>query len=128
MKSNNISVASRLRHVAYFVRVLDATLYLPEMKDLLVYYDFFDEDFKQQVIKTKTLMHEEIKHLNHFIDELHKDIMVTRKQIGLLMDDIHKLKTVRKQPGPSGCTLWDIKLSSDITDDGNTAFMVLEEV
>ncbi|CAJ0600240.1 unnamed protein product [Cylicocyclus nassatus] len=143
-KCKNVSAREQLRHIGHFVRALDSSLYSSDINELFIYCDYFDEEFKSQVMETKVHLHEEIQQINQLIDELHENIMEERKRVGTLLREISELKASRRQhrtrtrnqvpvyackeqPGPSGCSYWDIRLSCDIDNDGNSAFMILEE-
>ncbi|KAL6728273.1 hypothetical protein Aduo_010059 [Ancylostoma duodenale] len=144
---SNVSEDERLRHVSYFVKALKSSVFSTEMSELLTRSDYFDENFKLQVMETKSHLHEQIEQLIRVVEELGKDLMKRRKQANILTESPtvtpsrksrgrcgtspqvrHPAYVCQQQPGPSGCSCRDYKINNNVTDDGNTAFMVLEEV
>ncbi|KHJ76580.1 hypothetical protein OESDEN_23800 [Oesophagostomum dentatum] len=76
----NVSEDERLRHVSYFVQVLKSTVFSTEINDLLSGCDLYDDDFKIQVLETKTHLHKQIEQLIQVVDELGNDLRKRRMQ------------------------------------------------
>ncbi|KAK6739894.1 hypothetical protein RB195_008406 [Necator americanus] len=143
---SNLPEDERLRHVSYFVQALKSSVFSAEMNELLTKSDHFEENFRLQVLETKVHLHEQIEHLIQIVENLSKNLISkrseansdwksttagspktsTRDQYGPSSNVGFPKYACQQQPGPSGYNSWNCKTST-VTDDGNTAFMVLEE-
>ncbi|KAK6739893.1 hypothetical protein RB195_008406 [Necator americanus] len=126
---------------------LKSSVFSAEMNELLTKSDHFEENFRLQVLETKVHLHEQIEHLIQIVENLSKNLISkrseansdwksttagspktsTRDQYGPSSNVGFPKYACQQQPGPSGYNSWNCKTST-VTDDGNTAFMVLEEV
>uniref|UniRef100_A0A7I4YB02 Mediator of RNA polymerase II transcription subunit 22 n=1 Tax=Haemonchus contortus TaxID=6289 RepID=A0A7I4YB02_HAECO len=138
--------AEQIRHVDDFIKTFRMlrTVTLEEICRTVPEIEDYDRSTLSQMLQTRKDINDKLDQLVHHVDELIEHLKKKYTQLSSCKNSRVALRLSRRRcgsesafrypaydckklPGPSGCSYWNCRTNSNVVDDGETAFMILED-